>query len=136
MKSINSFVTLITGIAIGVILVLSCSDNSPHKADAADAATCSCPSAEAPIADRIVEIANNYIVPANSMQQANSVSCPFGPVPAIVLTGGCAASVGNVPNIILEQSAPGGIGWECSWRNPSNADIPVRAVVRCLMPAK
>jgi hypothetical protein len=132
----NHIFTLIIGAVVGIVLVLSCSDNSPRRVDAADAATCTCPAAEAPIANRIVEKVSLYTIPANSAQQLQGVACPFTGVPAIVLTGGCAAAnSGNAPNIILEQSVPDGNGWDCSWRNPSNADIQVRAVVHCLMPA-
>lgn len=134
MKVTRSILTLIAGAVIGITLVLSCSDSSPKRVDAGDAATCSCPPAESPIANRVVEKTNFLTVPANTIEQSTSVSCPLD---AVVLSGGCGALEGQEPNIIVEQSYPDGIGWVCSWRNPStNVDVIVRAIVRCLMPAQ
>ena len=132
MRPANSVLTLIAGALGGVAFVLSCGDDSPKHVDAGDAGACSCPAAEPPIASRIMEVVGVRDVPANSMQQSHGVGCPPD---AIVLTGGCDGGEGQVPDIILEQSAPGTGGWHCSWRNPSNAIIPVRAIVHCLMPA-
>jgi hypothetical protein len=131
MRSANSVLMLIVGAVGGVAFVLSCGDGLP-RVDAGDAGSCNCPAAEPPIASRIVERVAVLDVPANSMQQSNAVGCPPD---AVVLTGGCDGGEGQVPNIILEQSAPGTGGWHCSWRNPSNASISVRAIVHCLMPA-
>ena len=121
---------LLTGAVIGIALILSCSDGSPRMADAADP-TCNCPAAEPPIAGRIVQIESATTVPANDIAPGGAL-CPSG---AVALGGGCAASVGESPQIILEQSIPDAIAWNCRWRNPTNAPIAVRAVVRCLKPA-
>ena len=133
MRFANSIFMLCTGAIIGVLLVLSCGDDSIRRADAGDAASCNCPAAEPPLASRIAEVIKPLTLPANSMDQVQSVACPLN---ALVFTGGCSANVGQLPNIILEQSYTEGIGWTCVWRNPSNADVPVRAIVRCLMPAQ
>src|SRR5258708_7663196 len=77
MKLSNSVFMLSTGVGIGVALVLSCGDDSPRRADAGDAASCSCPAAEPPLASRIVEVVKPFVVPANSMQQAQSVQCGY-----------------------------------------------------------
>jgi len=117
------------GLFAGIALVLSCGDDSPHKADAA---VCDCPTAEPPInAARIVQLEMPFTVPANDRGGAGA-ACP---IDAVLLSGGCAAAVGQVPQIILEQSEPEGLGWHCDWRNPTNAPIEVRAIARCLKPA-
>lgn len=127
----NTASLLVIGAIVGIALVLSCSDHSPRMVDAADL-TCNCPLAEPPIPDRIVQIDGlAATVPPNGTAGGGAV-CPLG---AIVLGGGCAAAVGQVPQIILEQSIPGDNGWDCSWRNPTNAPIVMHAIVRCLKPA-
>lgn len=132
MKFANTVFALGTGIAIGIALVLSCGDGSPRSADAADA-SCNCPAAESPIAGRIMEVTASYIIPANSMHQHQGVACPI-PDPGIVLNGGCTADIPLNGSLVLEESAPGGIGWGCTWNNPSNVDVPVHLVVHCLKP--
>jgi hypothetical protein len=121
---------LAAGAVIGIALVLSCSDGSPRMADAADP-TCNCPAAESPIPGRVVQIEQATTVPPNDIAPGGA-GCPLD---AIALSGGCAANAGQSPQIILEQSIPGDRAWDCRWRNPTNAPIPVRAIVRCLKPA-
>lgn len=135
MKLSNSLFMLCVGAVIGVVLVLSCGDNSPSTVHAADAGACNCPAAEPPLTGRIVEMDMPFTVPANSTQSMG-VSCPFTSDTWIVLNGGCSANIGSTPNIILEQSYPGSNGWICSWSNPSNVDIPVHAIVHCLKAAQ
>lgn len=120
---------LVSGAIVGIALVLSCSDNSPRVADAADP-PCTCPAAEPPIPGRVVQIEQATTVPANDIAPGGAL-CPSG---AIALGGGCAAAAGQSPQIILEQSIPADIGWACQWRNPTNAPIAVRGIVRCLKP--
>ncbi|TMQ04841.1 MAG: hypothetical protein E6J90_23315 [Deltaproteobacteria bacterium] len=137
MKLVNYAILIGTGVIIGIVLVLSCGDNSPRKADAAVDAACNCPPAEVPLSGRIVETSEQFVIPANSAHQKNgSRVCASGPVDGIVLNGGCTANIPLNGNIILEQSAPEGLGWMCSWSNPSNVDVPVHVIMRCLMPAK
>jgi len=128
MQISRSIPLLVAGAIAGVAFVLSCGDDSPHRADAA---VCDCPAAEPPLADRIVQVERPATVLALDVGAGGAV-CPPG---AIALGGGCAAAVGTVPQIILEQSLPGTTTWDCVWRNPTNAPIEVRAIVRCLKPA-
>ncbi len=121
---------VVSGAVVGIALVLSCGDDSPPKADAADP-VCDCPAAEPPITgSRIVQVEATTTVPANDRGGADA-GCPQG---AIALGGGCAAEVGNAPQIVVEQSIPFDTGWGCDWRNPTNSPIAVRAIVRCLKP--
>jgi hypothetical protein len=137
MKTTNVLLTMLCGALVGVVSVLSCGDNGPMKADASVA--CDCPLAEPPIATRVMEVVDTQttLPPANMApyfgRRSGSVLCPMG---AIVLSGGCAAGEGQAPDIVLEQSFPGGRGWACEWRNNTNNSVPVRAIVRCLVPAQ
>lgn len=133
MRDSNSIFILGLGFIAGIVLVLSCGNDSPHRADAGDAASCNCPAAEPPLATRIIEATKPLIVPGNSKQQLQSVVCPLN---AIVINGGCSAQGGQPADIVLEQSVPGMYGWSCSWRNPSNSDISVFVVAHCLTPAQ
>jgi hypothetical protein len=136
MRLSNSIFIFGLGIAIGISLVLSCGDDSPRRVDAADAPMCDCPAAEPPIAARIMETKLDDVIPANATHRIRGVTCPGVP-PAMALNGGCTADIPVNGSIVLEQSAPGeGIGWLCSWSNPSNVDVPVHAIVRCLKPAQ
>jgi len=128
MQITRSIPLVVAGAIAGIAFVLSCSDDSPHSADAA---VCDCPAAEPPLADRIVQVEAPATVPPMD-EEGGGVICPTG---AIALGGGCAASTGAVPEIIVQQSIPGDLGWSCSWRNPTNQPIAVRAIVRCLKPA-
>ncbi len=131
MHSTRPALLVVSGAIAGIALVLSCGDDSPPRADAADP-VCDCPAAEPPItSSRIVQVEKPATVPAND-GGVGAALCPDG---AIVLSGGCAAEEGNAPQIILEQSIPGNISWSCNWRNPTNSPIAVRAIVRCLKPA-
>jgi|SRR5882724_5769971 len=132
MRLVSSVCMIGIGMVTGVILVLSCGSDSPRRVDAADAPICNCPASEPPLKSRITEVTDALTVPANGVMQIQSSVCPFG---AIVLNGGCTANGGQPANIILEQSAPEGNGWFCSWRNPSNADIRANVVLHCLVPA-
>jgi hypothetical protein len=124
-----------SGAMFSLLLILSCSDDSP---DRADAASCECPSAEAPLAGRMIEVQRDVILPAANIPPKNgqggeSVSCPRG---SLLLSGGCAASVGAVPDIVIEASWPASDSWACEWKNNTNEPVPVRAIARCLTPAQ
>jgi hypothetical protein len=126
---------LVAGVLIGVIMMLSCGDDSPTSADAA---TCDCPSAEPPLTGRVVEVMNTITLPPvtdplDNGRGSEGVNCPTD---AIVITGGCTAEVGQVPDIVLQQSFPEGRGWNCSWKNLSNQPVVVRVIARCLQPAQ
>jgi hypothetical protein len=132
MKLATSIFMLGFGIIIGITLVLSCGDDNPRRVDAADAPMCDCPAAEPPIASRVKAIITSDVIPHNTAHIAQSSACPLVPA-GIVLNGGCTADLPPLGNIVLEQSNPGPNGWECSWSNPSNVDVPVHVIVRCLM---
>jgi hypothetical protein len=132
---------LLTGIALGISLVLSCSDDSPTPADAA---VCDCAPAEPPITSRIVPLEREVVLPAangvENGRNGNSLLCPDR---AILLNGGCLASVGQVPDVVIEQSGPitaqtGTVlgSWQCRWRNNTNSPVTVRVIANCLMPAQ
>lgn len=135
MRPAGPILMLTFGVAIGITFTLSCEQDNPSRADAADASMCNCPPAEPPIFGRVVEVKANYVIPANTHGTHGEI-CP-GVSPGIVLNGGCTAEPPQ-PNgsIVLEQSAPDADGWDCSWNNPSFVDVPVHVIVRCLMPAQ
>src|ERR1044071_6614012 len=118
---------VVSGAVAGIALVLSCSDGSPRPVDAADGGTCTCPAAEPPIAGRIVQVENMKTITALG-EDVQDVLCPTG---AIALSGGCANLAGQTSQILVEESLPGDTGWQCIWRNPSNAPIQVRVIARC-----
>jgi hypothetical protein len=130
----NDLLKILVGIALGITLVLSCGDDSPTPADAA---VCDCAPAEAPIASRIVQVVNTETLSPRSDpfmgRGGESVLCPPG---ALLLNGGCTATVGQVPDIVIEQSKPNGQSWSCAWRNNSNEPVEVRVIANCLMPAQ
>jgi hypothetical protein len=133
--SVKIVSTFCCGAALSLVLVLSCSDNSPTGADAA---SCECPLSEAPLMGRAVEIESAEVLPAANIPPLNgkvgeTADCPRG---SFLLSGGCAASVGATPDIVLEASYPAGTGWRCDWKNNSNEPVPVRAIARCLTPAQ
>lgn len=136
----NKYAYIVAGIALGIALVLSCGDD---RLAPADAASCECAPAEAPIPSRVIESIKIHMLPPSSDRNGrsgNSVLCPDG---SILLSGGCTAGTGQVPDIVIEQSspfvladrAPGSTrdGWDCSWRNNTNQPVQVRIVARCLM---
>jgi hypothetical protein len=133
MKNLKVLVGVVAGVLAGVAFAMSCGDGTSP----ADAAVCDCPVAEAPIASRIVEVENTVTLSPANMAPANGrggqgVVCPDG---ATLMTGGCAANAGQVPDISLEQSFPGMRSWQCSWRNNTNTSVVVRVIARCLVPA-
>jgi hypothetical protein len=128
---------LLSGLFAGIALVLACSDDAPRRADAADA-SCQCPAAEAPItAERIQEDTKVYTIPANTKHFVAGVTCTASPLEgAIILTGGCTAQLPVGGDAVLVENSVHSFGWSCVWNNPSNVDIQVTAVIRCLTRAK
>jgi hypothetical protein len=130
MRSLSPLITLIVGLLVGVVLVLSCSDNSPGRVDAA---TCTC---EPPISDRIMIVNATQVIPANG-RSGQGTGCPAG---ATMLSGSCTTETIN-PNrdVTLEQSGfyGGGDenGWECEFKNNEATPVTIKVSVRCLMPA-
>lgn len=125
---------MVSGALLSLALILSCDDGSPSDADAA---SCNCPAAEAPLIGRAKEFEVATTLPPANMEPAygkkgGSALCPEG---SLLLSGGCDAAMGTVPDIVLEGSYSVGSGWSCSWKNLSNEPVPVRSIARCLMPA-
>ena len=136
-QTIKTTMTLLTGAALGVATVLSCSDESPPRADAA---ACDCAPAEPPLAGRIVEIVSTVrLSPANVGPAFGKGAAPAQcPLNATLISGGCAANLNQTPDIVVEQSYPvtdSGTGWVCVWKNGRNEETPVRAFALCLVPA-
>jgi len=147
----RSVLLLMTGAASGIALVLSCGDNlsvkaiadaavdAPKVADAApnvsDAApTCDCPTAEPPLAGRIVTISQLRTIPANDFSGQSAV-CPMG---SLLITGSCTQDPLNpYRNLTLQQSGffpPYTTEWVCWFRNNESSPVTVRVSILCLKP--
>lgn len=129
----NYVAIFLAGSFSSLALILSCGDEQPTMADAA---ACDCAPAEAPLAGRAIETERAFTLPPvteGDGQAGTNVRCPTG---GVLLSGGCAASVGAVPDIVIESSYPSQDSWSCDWKNNSNEPVPVRAIARCLMPAQ
>ena len=136
MKLVSTMATFTLGAAFGVGFVLSCSDNSPRRTDAA---TCDCPAAEPPLAGRFVTVSSQETVPGNAGFGAG-IGCPAG---ALLITGSCTTATVNDPgvaNLVLLQSGffddPPAIptGWHCDFKNNGATPVNVKATVICLKP--
>lgn len=130
---------LIIGFLCGISAVLACSDDSPPKADAA---SCDCPAAEAPLPGRVVEVIEARMLPPSTEFNGRASGGAGCPENSILLTGGCMGGTGQAPDVVLEQSSPTprengnpGTSWNCRWRNNTNQPVEVRGIVRCLVPA-
>jgi hypothetical protein len=131
MRIARSAVRLTTGLTASVLLILSCSDDSPGHADAA---ACQCPAAEPPLAGRIQRVTNTRTVPANGDDGVNA-ACPDG---ALIIGGGCATSPEtSVHNVVLQFSHQDDTGrvWVCRFHNNEATPVGIRASVYCLIPA-
>lgn len=135
MKYAHPIAMLTCGIAAGIGFVLSCGNSGPRQVDAADAPTCMCPTAEPPVPSRVVEKKVEEIVPKNTPHISFGAACPIVPAQSIVLNGGCMANIPQQGAVSLQQSFPDSQGWACGWSNPSDVDVPVTIIVRCLVPA-
>jgi hypothetical protein len=133
-KHLSSLASFAAGGGFCLALVLSCGDQSPSDADA----SCDCAPAEAPLAGRTEEVEIAITLPPANMspvfgKRGTGIDCPQG---GVLLSGGCAASLGAVPDIVVEATYPILNSWRCDWKNLSNDPVPVRAIARCLMPAQ
>ena len=129
----KSFLLVLVGLASGVALTLSCDDGSPPMVDAAP--VCDCPQAEPPItSQRIIERMNTVTLPPvtspNSGRGSEGVACPIG---AIALSGSCRIDDGLARDIVIEEFSSNPGGWNCYWKNNTNAEVVMRATVRCLV---
>ena len=132
MKPFTLPVLAVASFAAGVAFVVACSDDGPGNADAA---SCSCPAAEPPLAGRIVPITASKAIPANGGALA-SAGCPQG---AVLLGGGCRLNITGA--VVLEEAgpnrdSPSQPAYWCSWKS-SAADARMgTAEAICLMPAQ
>jgi hypothetical protein len=120
------------GLLAGVVLVVSCSDDSPADADAA---VCDCPAAEPPLNGRIVFVrASNPIQPGTGGFQG--ASCPVG---ATILGGAC--EVMNPDRAIQVSSSrvdrTASHAYVCEWsaRDAAVANTGTAEAI-CLVPAQ
>lgn len=123
----RSLLAAIGGAAVAFAFVLSCSDDSPGDADAAE-------NCEPPLAGRINRIED--VKTAQSAMIVNAVAnCPAGHV---LLGGGCEVSGSFTERLVL-FNAGGTNGqnfYSCSWSNPQSVTVEtVRAWAVCLSPA-
>jgi hypothetical protein len=131
MKIINSIVLLSIGAAFGIGMVLSCSNDSPYRSDAA---TCDCPASEAPLAGRLVVIEGELQTIAVGGSLAVGTTC----IPGMqFLSGSCtAADPTTLEDITLIQFGfDKTLGWGCAFKNNKLTPVQVKATVLCLKPA-
>jgi hypothetical protein len=128
MKLNQALVFALSGAAAGIAFVLSCSDHTSKS----DAATCDCPASEPPIvAGRIKRITQTGPLPAQAAG-GQGVSCPDG---SLVLSGSCTNP--EQADVVLRQSgitADDANGWECFYKNNTNATVTIKATAFCLSP--
>jgi|JI10StandDraft_1071094.scaffolds.fasta_scaffold28579_2 hypothetical protein len=125
--------TFIAGAVCATGLVLACSDDSPHDADAA---TCDCPAAEPPLAGRITKVRGLDGTLAQSSAGGAVAVCPAG---STLLSGSChlVEDGGGATSARLLEGGPDEVnpnGWGCAWRNGPEFTATVHAEVRCLLP--
>ena len=132
MRSPTHLATLGAGLFAGIVLVLSCSDDSPGHADAA---SCDCPAAEPPLSGRITVVNQTQVIAANA-RGGQGASCPSG---ALLLSGSCTTETINpLRDVTLEQSGffMQENSWQCWFKNNEAAPVTIKASVRCLVPTQ
>lgn len=122
----RAFFSACGGVAVTLALVLSCSDDSPGNADAAE-------NCEPPLAGRILRVENV----ANSVSGPNintQASCATG---AMLLGGGCEVEGQNASTLVFNTNYNSQNGtYGCNWTNPMAITVEtVRAWAVCLTPA-
>lgn len=129
MRIISSVILLLSGMLAGIVLVISCGDDSPK----ADAATCDCAAAEPPIAGRLMRFSNTRTIGPNSVS-AEGAGCPQG---GLLISGSCTNDTSSGPDLTLQQSGfydNVGQGWNCVFKNNSAAPVTIKVTAICLMP--
>jgi hypothetical protein len=132
--TLSNLMSAACGAGVAVALLLACSDDSPSVADAADGAACDCPSAEPPLAGRLVRVRGEVQLGPLSSDVA-SAGCPFG---ATVVSGDCSLLPGPRRNTVLGQSLAvigDGESWRCGWDNQNDETLTGVATALCLVPA-
>jgi hypothetical protein len=132
----KSIFFVFAGVVLGVVTTLSCDDGSPARVDAAPVA-CDCPKAEPPITEqRVIEVKNTGTlrpVTDGGGRGGQGAACPFD---YLALSGSCQIDDPAGQDIVLVESISSQGGWNCSWKNNTNAPVVIRASVRCLQLAK
>lgn len=130
----STIVSLASGLIAGVLLVVSCGDDSPGHVDAAG---CDCPAAEPPIQGRIIFESQTAVIPPNG-RGGQGTGCPEG---SVRLTGSCTTEAVNpLRDVTLEQSGfydvPGNRerGWSCEFKNNEATPVTIKVSVSCLLP--
>jgi hypothetical protein len=137
MKLFRTLTILVFGFVIGVAFVVSCGDdNSLTEAEADAAVSCDCPAAEPPLANRVVRVVRDQVVPATSFDAVSAI-CDFG---TIVLSGGCFARSSDAKYILNSSypappGSPNPAGWVCEFYNGTPSPVTSSAYVTCLKPA-
>ena len=131
MNATKSLVLVAAGLVAGVVLIMSCSDDSPSPD--ADAAPCECPIAEPPITSARLVTKTNAATAGPASTASQSVACDEG---GLLVTGGCGVPTPiAAPDLFLSQSYPTGNVWSCYWQNESATETyDVQVTIRCLMP--
>jgi hypothetical protein len=131
MKMIKSIVQVSIGAAFGVGMVLSCSDGSPHRSDAA---TCDCPASEAPIAGRVVIVDGSL----RTLQAGELGGASVGCMPGMqFLSGSCSNADPTAPeDITITQFGVdrATFNYGCVFKNNKTVPVQVRASAVCLRP--
>lgn len=126
MLAVRSIAVLIGALQLG------CSDDPPGDADAA---MCSCPAAEPPLAGRIVEVSQTAPIPAGASGMAVAI-CPDG---GTLLGGGCFVdAIGPGPGLLALFEAArrfDGPNYSCGWTSTKVTDSIGKATAICLLPA-
>lgn len=129
----KSILLCIASAAAGAVVVVACSDDSPHDADAA---VCDCPDSEPPITSERLHRVNGASTQAspNTITPA-SAGCPTG---EIALSGSCFIDADRTPRQVWAQ-ASGSLSdgaWTCNFVNndlTNTADVHASAL--CFKPA-
>jgi hypothetical protein len=128
----KSFLLVFVGLTLGVAMTLSCDDDSPARVDAA-APVCDCPAAEPPITvQRVIEVKNTGTLPPvtdGGGRGGQGAACPIG---YLALSGSCEIDDRAGQDIVLVEFISSNDGWDCIWKNNTNAPVVVRATARCL----
>src|SRR5512144_80454 len=118
MKLVKHVLILMTGAIFGVAAVLSCSDSSPRRSDAA---TCDCPASEPPLTGRLIFQDDIQILPplggVDNGNGAAGAGCPRG---TQFLSGSCTNTTAGLVDITLKEAGftdNANPGWRCSFHN-------------------
>ena len=123
----RTFISAIGGAIVALALVLSCSDDSPGDADAAN-------NCEPPLAGRITRVDDTRTSQSGTLVGATAI-CASG---ATLLGGGCEVGGQNDSTLILNKSGSTltANAYGCQWQNPMAITVEtVHAWAICLAPA-